>query len=180
MISCRKIMFFLTENEQCNLLKEIEHKNEIYYVKCGNFDIDKVVRYNSIVNILPMISPTEGEHGYSSWLILPQNINVVAESAYILGQKKATVYPLHGNEKAIVYNPGGIYKESNVIYGEFYILSNNLEMIDVFKQIKADIKKISIKKDCYFIGKEIYDNKNNYDRLITISVKSPAEYDLKL
>lgn len=180
MANYKTIQFFLSETEQRDLLKIIENKNTIYYVECGHFEINKIIKYHSIDEFLPMIKPHIGEHLYSSWIILPQNIDFVFEHADVLGEKVVTVYPLHGNESAIVYHPGGIYKETNVIHGEFCILSNNTEMTDVFKQIRTSLGKMSIKKSSYFIGKETYNNKNKYNRFITISVKSPIEYDLKL
>lgn len=170
----------MSETEQRDLLKIIENKNKIYYTECGYFEINKIVKYNSIDEFLPMIEPQIGEHLYSSWIILPQSIDFVFEYADILGEKKVTVYPLRGNESAIVYHPGGVYKGTNIIHGEFYILSNNTEMADVFKQIRTSLGKMSIKKSGYFVGKEIFNNKHKYDRLITISVKSSTEYDLKL
>lgn len=180
MMNYKKIMFFLDEKEQYKLLKSMEKSNSIFYIKCGSYDINKIRKYTSIDEFISLISPDIGEHCYSSWLIFLKDMDVVTENIKILGEEKVTVYPLHGNEKAIVYNPGGVYQENNLIHGEFSILSNNLFMLDVFKQIQVNLKKISIKKRSYFIGRETYSNISKYRRLITISVKSPDTFDFKI
>ena len=87
---------------------------------------------------------------------------------------------MRGNDNAIVYNPGGVYQENYLIHGEFSILSNNSLMLDMFKQIKINLKKFSIKKRSYYVGKETYSNIGRYKRLVTISVKSPDIFDFKI
>lgn len=180
MINCKKIMFFLDENEQYKLLKTIEENNSVFYVKCGNYETNKIPQFSSIDEFAPLISPTIGEHYYSSWLIFLKDMNVVTENITVLGKEKSIVYPLRGNDNAIVYNPGGVYQENYLIHGEFSILSNNSLMLDMFKQIKINLKKFSIKKRSYYVGKETYSNIGRYKRLVTISVKSPDIFDFKI
>lgn len=168
--------FFFSEMEQQKLLKHIEDENDIYYVKCGNFQNGEVIKFKTIGEMSTLISPNIGEHLYSSWIILPKYAEVFAQET----KNGTSIYPLKGNEISIVYHPGGIFKGENLIHGDFQILSSNSEMMSIYEQIRKRIRQMSIKKGGYYIGMDTYEKRDKVKRWITISVSSPDDYDLKL
>lgn len=79
----------------------------------------------------------------------------------------------------ISYDPGGVFDNSNLIHGQFYTIdNNNAEQIELLKQIRKQLNKISENRiNGWYIGKKAYLNRGKY-RFITIGVESPILYDL--
>lgn len=174
------IRFFLEESEQIELLKAIENSNNIVYVhglrrKNGTSDIEV---YRSIEQIKDSLTPPYGVHGYEAWIITVLNRKMRSNCEYISSEQlKEDERELYLN--GISYDPGGVFDNSNLIHGQFYTIdNNNAEQIELLKQIRKQLNKISEKRiNGWYIGKKAYLNRGKY-RFITIGVESPILYDL--
>ena len=176
-----KLLFFL---EECELLKNIEKDYNVVYVhsirqpdlKADTFDIEI---YTSIEQIKGSLIPQYGVHGYEAWRITILKHHMESNYEYVSAEQAEKDDKYKSYFKGIVYNPGGIFDNSNLIHGQFYVADkNDTEQIWLFKQIRKQLNKITEKKiNGWYIGKTAYKNRGKY-RFITIGIQSPVLYDL--
>lgn len=176
-----RIFFFMEEKEQCDLLKAFEKTYDIVYhgsvhecVQSTPVPLYKTngVWYNNVTDL--KLAPTMGSHIYKSYLIMHK----CDYESYITLHTPDYI-DRDGGLKGISYSPGGIWQGKYLIHGEFEVDNNNVEMREPFKELRKMIRAMAAKQVYgYYIGKEVYENKDKYERFIRIDVGSPKEYDL--
>jgi hypothetical protein len=83
------------------------------------------------------------------------------------------------NPTSIVFWPGGLYQDHALICGHIGTISDNAESIDLYESFRTTVLKGFTKIKSYYVGPEALRRLDSGWRLVTISVRSPAEYDLR-
>jgi len=84
------------------------------------------------------------------------------------------------NPKSICFSPGGIYEEHYLVCGHIGTASEHPESITLYKAFTKAVTKGFKKIGNYKVGPEALRLMYQGIRMITISVRSPLEYDLRI
>lgn len=83
------------------------------------------------------------------------------------------------NPKSVVFWPGGLYKNEALVCGHIGTISESSESVDLYDAFCAALLKGFTKIKSYHVGPEALRLLETGWRLVTISVRSPREYDLR-
>jgi hypothetical protein len=173
-----QVNFFATKPDLESLLRAIEMKQELQFVRAGLFDVPV---QNRILTLL------------DSNLGIAVNGDNVHEARYLVADRKTVIeieiVPQYGggtkyaigsqkiNPKTIVFRPGGVFNERCVIAGQAGTISEEPTSLALLQLFSKEIKRQFDKIKSFFVGKEAGELLDKGWRL-TSSVKSPPLYDL--
>lgn len=137
--------------------------------------------YDSLLKVERLgINCTGEHHTGDDYLIVEGASDVRLRSAI---QRKGGIHYFvdqEFNPKSICFSPGGIYEEHNLICGHIGTASEHPESITLYKMFTKAITKGFKKIGNYKVGPEALHLMSQGIRMVTISVKSPREYDLRI
>jgi hypothetical protein len=173
--------FFATKDDLLPGLQQIELKRTLKYVLAGKLERPERVTYDSLLDFPQLGTNLSGSHVIGPhFLVMDQNEEPVVETVpqqdggvlYFLTQLK--------NATSIVFWPGGLYEEKNLICGHINTASDNKESLDLFRDFSRTITRDFKKIGSYFVGPKALVLMSQGVRMVTISIKSPREYDLRI
>ena len=175
----KELFYFATVNDLLERLRGVEKTRKIKYVKCGRYSSQNYIEYSTIDDFPNIGTNTSGDHQTESYLIL--NIDVAVNSYAIEQIEGGLMYFVNqqGNERSIVFWPGGFYDENHLICGHIGTISNHEMSLQLYNFFSKSFTKNSKKVGRYYIGDEVLTIANQV-RLITVNINQPVEYDLKI
>lgn len=172
--------FFGTKNDLMPGIKSLESDVELKYVLCGLFDSHEPQVYFSILDFNNLCKHKNGDHVFNDgYLVVERSENVFVQKVpQISGGVKYSISQL--NNPNSVFETGGIFEEKNLVHGRIATISTTPKAKILFKNLSKYITKGFKKIHSFYVGEEAYNFGKNGGRLITIGIKSPVEYDLKV
>lgn len=172
--------FFGTKNDLLPGIKNLESNVDLKYVLCGLFNSSKQKIYVSILDYKNLFKHINGDHVFNDrFLVVNKDENIsIRKVPQVIGVKYAI--DQLDNPNSVIFEVGGIYKEKNLIHGRISTVSNTFEAKALFKELSTHITKGFKKIGTYYVGEDAYSFGKNGGRLITIGIKTPIEYDLRI
>lgn len=169
-MSSRSFRVFGTRKDLENIFKEFQNSNTIKYYKCGKSNSIEITDITAIDNFGISLN---GSHIGNQYLVIKDSEIVQLDNYNHIYQKL--------NEKSIVIDLGGLYDEKTILPTTVStIWYDNENSKKIYNDLKNIIKRYSSNTvNGYIILKNAYNEKEQL-RLVTISVQSPKEYDLKV
>src|SRR5205807_5635913 len=137
--------------------------------------------YDSLLDFEQLGTNLTGSHVIGPHFLV-MNRNEEPSVDAVLQQDGGFLYFLNQmqNATSIAFWPGGLYEERNLICGHINTASVNHESLDLFRDFSRTITRGFKKIGSYFVGPEAKLLMDKGVRMVTISVKSPPEYDLRI
>ncbi|NLD46606.1 MAG: hypothetical protein GX660_05330 [Clostridiaceae bacterium] len=177
----KQIHIFATKSDLIPGIKLVESQREIRYVLYEDFSSSCVPYIDSLLNYEKLGINHTGSHttGDMFFVLDKKNTLNVEKASGFFGLAKYSFNQLN-NPDSIVFQPGGLYKNKHLICGHIGTASDSRESLDLYRQFSKTIIKGFVKVKSYYVGEEAYKMLEGGERLITIGVNSPREYDLEL
>lgn len=173
----RQVFFFLLPEDIEVVLRKLNEKYKLQYLKTGSFTEEEINGNQYIFNLDNIGYSISGNHQSESILLLPENINVNFREKILNNGEKRYFIDQEKNIESIVLWGGGKYKQNILVCGHIASIYEN----EFCKKIRNDFLKILKKnsKKCgkYYIGNTAYKNRTNL-RFVTMNEYEPEEYDL--
>jgi len=172
--------FFGTYDDLKNGLMLIESHINLTYWLHGVFDESEPPKYNSIFDYKSLGIHSTGDHVLGDKFVVTKKETkfFIASIKQDVGGVKYAVDQLY-NPDSIIFEAGGIYKNDFLVHGRISSVSSSegsKELFKLFSKVVKGFKKVN----GWFVGDEAYKMLVEGKRLITISIKSPVEYDLRV
>ncbi len=155
--------FFASNKDLCEMFDEIERVCDIKYsyerIEVDNEKEKVVITENSICNILK----NKKEIGFGC-IITSKSQNVITEKFYFENPFHI-VYTsdFYKNKEAVLFRGGQKLRREDMISDyQFHVGSSSIFAENLLKKMVKIIKKHSIKVKTYFIGHDLYRNRQNY------------------
>jgi len=177
-VNSHHVHFFATKFDLETLLRAIESKRELQYVRAGLFDVSALNHQPSLLNDSNFGNCTEGD-SVQEVRYLVADRNVPFEIRPVPQHNGGTKYAIDqkANPKTIVFRPGGVFNNTAVIAGDAGTISDDAASLALFQLFSKDIKRQFQKIKSDYMGNEAVTLFDKGWRL-TSSVKSPPLYDL--
>lgn len=178
----KQFHFFATKSDQKQVLDVIESTGSLKYIRCGLFDSPEPIEYNSLIDWEGLGFNEFGDTAPATiFMVLGRHLEVKVRAA---PQRKGGVkYPIDQleNQETIVFRPSGLYEETNLIAGNCgTAYGDNPISLELFKLFRKHFVKKFTTIGNYFVGDEAQKLMKEETRMVTVGVRSPREYDLKL
>jgi hypothetical protein len=173
--------FFATKEDLVPGIQRIELKRTLKYVLAGKSETRECVTYDSLLDFELLGTNLSGSHVIGPhFLVMDRNEEPSVEE--VLQQNGGVLYFLNQmqNATSIAFWPGGLYEERNLICGHINTASANKESLDLFRDFSRTVTKGFQRIGSYFVGPKALVLMSQGVRMVTISVKSPSEYDLRV
>ncbi|MGO8836720.1 MAG: hypothetical protein ACLQQ0_04805 [Limisphaerales bacterium] len=173
-----QVNFFATAADLEALLRVIETKEELQFVRTGLFDVPIQNRLLTLFDADLGIAVKGDNNQEASYLV-----------AYRIDSIQTRTVPQHGggvkyaidqqaNPKTIVFRPGGVFSDACIIAGHMGTTSEESASLALFKLFSNEIKRQFVKVKSFYAGNKAVELLDKGWRL-TGSVNSPPSYDLK-
>ena len=184
---------FATRSDLEPGLQLIEAQRPLKYVALNCYEVNsgkssvvphkspQFEEYDSLLDVPSLGTNTTGDHiSGDHYLILPRDREARFES--VIQDKGGIHYFVDQslNPVSITFLPGGIYQNNNLICGHIGTVSKHPESIDLYKSFTKAVTKGFKKIGNYRVGPEARRLMNEGLRMVTIGVRSPREYDLRI
>jgi len=178
----RRFRFFAVKEDLVNLFRIAESKIELQYCKCGNFEspagefvAESMLEYEKLGYC------ETGSHIGNQFLVCHKDTKVSIRQFKLKTGKTQYAIDQAVNPYSIILDLHGIHQETAIIVSEagtlHYGNEKAKELFTLFRNSFRRIAETTI-AGC-IIGKKAYLQKDLL-RFVTIDIKSPAEYDLKI
>lgn len=178
----KRVNFFCCKNDLLLMIQNIEKSLDVKYAAGGVYSsINDVRIYTTLLEYADLGTHKSGEHQDGYFLIVEATSGITLDEFRLVdGSIRYSVNQLK-NPGSIIFHPGGIYENRFLVHGQVSTISTSYIAQRLIKVFQKEIKRQCPKKNGTFYYSEgvkrLYDNGV---RLITISTKSPTEYDLKI
>ena len=174
-----QIHIFATRADLEALLRAIESKRELQYVRAGLFDLPVLNRLPSLLNDANLGIALNGDNAQEPrYLVADREVSIEVRTVPQHGGGTKHAIDQQANPRTIVFQPGGVCSESCVIAGSVGTVSEDPVSLALFQLFSKEVKRQFEKIKSFHVGKEAGESLNKGWRL-TNGVKSPSLYDLK-
>ena len=178
----KRVNFFCCKNDLLLMIQNIEKSLDVKYAAGGVYSsINDVQIYTTLLEYADLGTHKSGEHqdGYFLVVETPSGISL-DEFRLVNGSIRYAIDQLK-NPDSIIFHPGGIYKDRFLVHGQVSTIGTCYNAQRLIKVFQKEIKRQCPKKNgVFYYSEEVKHLYDNGVRLITISTKSPIEYDLKI
>ncbi len=171
-------MFFATKDDLVPMLKQVEEKGPLKYVKFGrslSHEVESFSRASDIPNL--GIATCESAIGSDTFLVCyPESqikVGVVNQSDGIRSFHTDQLI----NPDTITFSSGGMWKPDILLYGRVASASNSPISKSLMRRFQSSIKKHFVKIGACYVGPNALEALKDGKRL-TIAEQSPREFDL--
>jgi hypothetical protein len=174
----KRIVFYAAKDDLKPVFDEVEKNIELEYVKCG-WLLSEEFECVSNGTKIPNLGLASGDQSAQcdSYLAYPMGAKLNPRAIVLRdGTQRWTLDQLD-NPDTIEVTPAGIWKDNVVIYGQIATASDSVQSQQIMKKFRAAIKKNFEKIRAFPVGPNAAQMLDSGCRL-TISAKSPPEYDL--
>lgn len=175
-----QVNFFATKSDLETLLRTIEAKRELKFVRAGLFDTPVFNSAHTLRTDANLGIAVKGDNVQEArYLVTDRETPIEIETMpqygggtkYAIGSQKI-------NPNTIVFWPGGVFNGACVIAGSVGTISEDPASLSLFQLFSTEIKRQFGKIKSFYVGKDASELLDRGWRL-TSSVKSPPLYDLK-
>lgn len=171
-------MFFSTRQDLIPVIRQVEAKRPLKYVRTGLLYSPKLTTYNSALDMPNLgIASNESAINGDNYLVLDRADDVsVQPSPQNAGGTRYAVDQGH-NPRTICFLHGGQFADDIILYGRVATISNHEFSVSLYRLFYAAIRKHFTKLKAFYVGNEAKKLCDSGFRL-TQAVQSPKEYDL--
>lgn len=172
-MASRSFRCFADKEDLIEIFNDFQSRYDVFFYKYGR--ADSVKRMDDITKADLFGINTTGSHIGNLYLA------ICSEFLCKVGVEKVIFIDQKLNPESVVIDIGGTYENDCLLPTEIStIWYENESSKFLYNALKRTVKRhTAITKNGYCICKNAYLNKNNF-RFVTIDVKSPKEYDLKI
>jgi hypothetical protein len=173
------VPFFAADGDLKEVAAAIEARQRLQYVVAGLFDTPELSIAGSVKAIESFgIAQTGDQAQERSYLVVPANRQInVREVPQRRGGVKYAIDQVQ-NPATVVMRPGGRFGDVAVIAGQIGTAADDVSALELFKLFEREIKRRFSRVKSHYVGPSAKALMESGARL-TMSVRSPAEYDLK-
>ena len=173
-----QIHVFATREDLVARAGDIE-ASPIQYVDCDELD-GRVQTYRSIVEIPDLgTNKTDSHMTGARYLVIRNGVKPVVRT---IPQRKGGVrYSLdqRSNPQSIVFWPGGSHESDVLICGHVGTISEDRRSVELYESFCRGLLRTFVEIKGYHVGPEALGLLKAGGRLVTVSVRSPIESDLR-
>lgn len=172
--------FFALKEELVPRITKLENEIELFYFRCGLFEKEPS-GCKSILDYSELGKNFYGDHIHNDRFLVikgTERVNVRAVNQ-VTGEINYAIDQLE-NKHSIIFEPGGIYKEMHLVHGCITTISRDPNSINLFNFFSKNILYGFKKMGAFYVSEGAIRLNEKGGRLVTISINSPEEYDLKL
>ncbi len=173
-----QVNFFATKADLEALLRAIETKHELQFVRTGLFDVPVQNRVLTLLDSHLRIAAKGDNNQVATYLIANRMEPIQIRTVRQHGGGTKYAIDQQTNSKTIMFRPGGVFNETCVIAGQVGTVSEDPASLALFQLFSKEIKRQFDKIKSFQVGKEAGELLDKGWRLAT-SLKSPPLYDLK-
>lgn len=177
----RQTHFFATTRDLIKICQNCECQREIRYVLFGLFEVPNPPEYESLLEWDGLgINQSGNKTAVERFIVLDRRTEIRSE---IVPQRSgAAKYSISqsGNPSSIVFCPSGSYDEKTIIAGSLGTISDDQASVEIYNLFRRVIMKNSEKIGNYYVAENALESMKRGARMVTIGLKTPSEYDLKL
>jgi hypothetical protein len=174
-----QLSFFAAQRDLVSLLRAVESRRPLQFVRAGLFDSAKLESLRSLSTApqLGLVAESAASHD-PRYLVADHELMI--EVRPVPQRRGGIKYAVDqaANPKTIGFQPGGTFGEKCLIAGQVGTVSNDPDSLGIFRVFSEEIKSQFTKVKTFYVGKEAGELLDKGWRL-TANVKSPALYDLK-
>lgn len=176
-----RFYYYATPSDLINVLKEIDSSMELMYHQYNNFkeaEYPKAYRFTSLLEYPEIGYDHSGSGTGEKFMVLPklQPLKLKYRNAV---DGKRIIPDTSNNNPCLMWYLGGVREGNKVTAGQVFTMAeSDDESRTMFSQIKKLFKKQFKYYDGYYIGPEIWANRQY--RLIRGGPDEPDEYNTKL
>jgi hypothetical protein len=160
--------------------QRIEAARRLQYVRTGMSASSSFETYRSLLDIPTLGTNETGSHVTGDcFLVLREGARVAVER--VPQRNGGVMYAVDqgSNPGSIAFWPGGLYKDESLVCGHIGTVSESSESVELYDAFTRALLKGFTKVKSYQVGPEALRLLDEGRRLVTIGVRSPAEYDLR-
>lgn len=174
----RSFRVFATKKDLETIFFTFQQSTDVRYYKCGQ--LSELFAVSDVTKTALFGINTSGSHINNQWLICPSNITPQKRKNEAVPDKHIFFIDQMLNPASIVVDFGGICQDNVLFPTEISTLwYENAEAKAFYDSLRKICRKRTKRINGYFVSENAYLHKDQY-RFCTISIKSPAEYDLKV
>lgn len=180
----RRFQFFAEKEDLQMLFRELQEKEELYYVP--TYADARDIAFDDIMSIENLGINFHGSHiGNMQMLIFKKAAECLWRAYTCTGNSGQTVTKYTaldaGNSAYIEIDLSGIYQEIAIFPSTVSTMYYDIEAVKkLYEAIRKIVRKRTVKAiNGFSICRKAYEYKDRY-RFCTIDIKSPHEYDLKV
>lgn len=182
-MGAKRVNFFCCKDDLLFIMQNIEKSVKLKYAAGGMYSsINDVKLYTTLLDYEDLGIHRSGEHQDGFFLVVEATSEITFEECRLFdGSIRYAVNQLK-NPDSIIFHPGGLYKDKFLVHGQVSTIGTGSNARTLMKIFQKEIKRQCPKRSggFYYYSEGVEHLYNNGVRLITISVKSPTEYDLKI
>lgn len=178
----KRINFFCCKNDLQLIIQSIEKSLELKYEAGGVCSsINDVRIYTTLLDYADLGTHKSGEHQDGYFLVVEATSGITLDEFSLVDGGIGYSISQLKNPNSIIFHPGGIYKDRFLVHGQVSTIGTGDNVQRLMKVFQKEIKRQCPKKNgTFYYSEGVEQLYNDGVRLITISAKSPAEYDLKI
>lgn len=171
---------FATREDLRPGLERIEAAWKLQYVLCDLYLANEPKRYGSAFLLEDLGINATGDAARSPvYLVMPAASTIyVKEVPQRNGGVRYSVTQL-GNPDSIAFRPSGIYQGNCLVVGNVGTVSEDARSLRLYRGLTRELTRGFKKIRMYLVGPEALRMLDEGKRLVTMGVRSPAEYDLR-
>lgn len=175
-----RVLYYATPSDLINVLKSVDNNMELSYYQYGNFkesEFQNAYRLTSLLEYPQIGYSHTGDYKQEMFMVLLRSQPLKIKNLDTVDGKRV-ILSVQENEPCIMWSLGGLWKENMIIMGQVATSKTDGQSQKLFSQIKRIFAKQFKRVGTYYIGPEIFLNKQY--RLIRFSDAEAEEYDVHL
>lgn len=175
-----EIYFFMTRDDLLHMLTRVEESIKVKYIENAAYYSKDIPIYDSLTDYEYLGISKTGDHQSDSFLVLEKSEELHPEERLQSDGKTRYLVDQSNHPDSAALWLGGMYQDKFLVCGHMGTISGSDTSKRIFNTFRKCIKaQCKYKKGRYYFSDNVKEISDKV-RLITISVKSPPEYDLKI
>lgn len=175
-----EIFFFMTKDDLLNMLTRVEESISVKYIENTAHYSPDIPIYDSLTDYEYLGISKTGNHQSESFLVLEKPDELHPEERRQFDGKIRYLVDQSNHPDSVALWLGGMYQDKFLVCGHMGTISASDKSKRIFNAFRKCIKaQCKYKSGRYYFSENVRSISDRV-RLITISVKSPPEYDLKI
>lgn len=175
-----EIYFFMTKEDLLHMLTRVEESIGVKYIENAAYYSKDIPIYDSLTDYEYLGISRTGDHQSESFLVLEKSEELHPEERLQFDGRMRYLVDQSNHSDSVGLWLGGMYRDKFLVCGHMGTISASDKSKRIFNAFRKCIKaQCKYKKGRYYFSDNVKEISGGV-RLITISVKSPPEYDLKI
>lgn len=172
--------FFATRADMAPGIERIESERRLQYVLCDEYEVRQPRAYSSLLEVGDLGTNRTGKAiDAPMFLVMDDAEPLMVQPIERPGGGTRYAVTQEGNPRSIVIASSGLYQETTLVAGKVATVSEHSGAIALYKLFVRELTRGFKKIRRYLVGPQALRMLDEGGRLVTIGVRSPAEYDLR-